>query len=510
LVKKFRHHFSLAALLMVVVLLAGCIGGETAKEEYTLNITVKLAEGGEGKVEDVSLNVGDKAIKVGTDGKATATVAEGKVLVKATLDGYVSAEKTVTVPKDKEVTITLEVAKTEKQLVDAVNKAADGKAFLEALQELEEAGFVTGVIEDYKDLYFAQSKNYELFIQEVPPHMRTAVEIQQNVIDPVNTSVADAISAVNDAVGVSPGAVLTALKALQEAPFALLEGIVDESAKTYDELVDKYASNTIKDLQNIIDGAAVKAKVEALFGEPDEDGKPVLADDAANKIDNVKAAVADVKIAGLKSELEAKVAVAQGLIDDKVLDEAKTAIEGLFVDAKAKELELIAEPDIEGAQAKLDAYKGTKSTADLQALIDKAQDLLLVRNVNDAVDDATEMKTALDALDYTPYNNLKTLKNREEVAGRFVGEIGERQAIDEGFEFKTTDEVKAVLDSVIAEYEAIIAAVNNATTNDDTKKALVAIKEGVTIEEATSVLTQKPEGGYVTIAEIETAFGVEG
>jgi len=55
-VNKFRRSFSLVSLLMVVFLLAGCsFGGDGKKEEFKLDITVTLEEGGEGKVQDVVL-----------------------------------------------------------------------------------------------------------------------------------------------------------------------------------------------------------------------------------------------------------------------------------------------------------------------------------------------------------------------------------------------------------------------------------------------------------------------
>lgn len=105
MLKSFRKHYLLVAVLMVTVLLTGCFGA-SKDEEFKLDITVTL-DGGEGKVEDVALLVGTKSVTVAKDGKAAATVAEGSVAVKATLDGYVSYDKTITVKEDSTLAIEL-------------------------------------------------------------------------------------------------------------------------------------------------------------------------------------------------------------------------------------------------------------------------------------------------------------------------------------------------------------------------------------------------------------------
>jgi hypothetical protein len=527
LVKKFRHHFSLAALLMVVVLLAGCIGGETAKEEYTLNITVKLAEGGEGKVEDVALKVGDKAVDVDADGKATASATEGDVVVEAVLEGYVTYKETITVTKNAELTITLEIEEepaTEEELVAAVVEASEGEdaeAFLEALQALEEAGFVTGVEEDFAGLYLKQAKDYEslVFVAEaVPPFMRNAGEIQNNVINPVNEAVADAIKAVNTAV--STAELSDALDHLM-TNLGLLKGVEESNVDVYAALLKKYPSSTVTELQAIIkaaaDMAAAETTVDGLFGTLGADEKPTLAENVTQKkIDDAKklvdelTLVTDTKDGTKKTELLARIAVAQELYHEDTFVAAKEAIEVLFVEnADEPTLEANVDKDaIDAAEKKLDLYKGTKSTDELRAKIAKARELLALREeaaLVDAVKEATDeftMQTALEAVNFARYNNLKA-DNRAEVA-----ELLFNSKPEDGFGFKTIADVTDALDTLIDKYEGQIAAVNAATDNTTMLGVLQEIFEddGVELANAENVLKNKPEKGYTTLAAIKEAF----
>ena len=176
---KFRRSFSLVSLLMVVFLLAGCsFGGDGKKEELKLDITVTLEEGGEGKVQDVVLVVGGKAVTVDEQGNATATVAKGDVEIKATLTGYQSYQEKINVTKDSEHTIQLKVAVAEKALVDAVVKAASAdnpEDFLKALNALQEAGLVTGVVKEHAPLYLKQARDFGSKVQPLTLNEKAAL-----------------------------------------------------------------------------------------------------------------------------------------------------------------------------------------------------------------------------------------------------------------------------------------------------------------------------------------------
>ena len=110
MLKNFRRHYLLVAVLIAAVLLTGCFGGKD--EEFKVDITVSLV-GGEGNVEDVSLLVGTKNVTVDKDGKATATVAKGEVVVKAVLEGYETFEDTITVEKNLSLPIELTAVEPE-------------------------------------------------------------------------------------------------------------------------------------------------------------------------------------------------------------------------------------------------------------------------------------------------------------------------------------------------------------------------------------------------------------
>ncbi len=100
----------MVAVLIAAVLLTGCFGGKD--EEFKVDITVSLV-GGEGNVEHVTLLVGTKNVTVDKDGKATATVAKGKVAVKAVLEGYETFEDTITVEENVSLPIKLTAVEPE-------------------------------------------------------------------------------------------------------------------------------------------------------------------------------------------------------------------------------------------------------------------------------------------------------------------------------------------------------------------------------------------------------------
>jgi hypothetical protein len=523
LVKKFKSTFALTAILMVTVLLAGCFGSGTGTKTFTL--TVNVVPEGAAEVKDLAKKYDKDSIA-----EFTLEAAEGYEFVEWTGEVKpVEKDGKWIIEMDGDKTLTAvfkgieEEPATEEELVAAVVEASEGEdpeAFLEALQALEEAGFVTGVEEDFAGLYLKQAKDYEslVFVAEaVPPFMRNAGEIQNNVINPVNEAVADAIKAVNTAV--STAELSDALDHLM-TNLGLLKGVEESNVDVYAALLKKYPSSTVTELQAIIkaaaDMAAAETAVDGLFGTPGADEKPTLAEDVTQKkIDDAKklvdelTLVTDTKDGTKKTELLARIAVAQELYHEDTFVAAKEAIEVLFVEnADEPTLEANVDKDaIDAAEKKLDLYKGTKSTDELRAKIAKARELLALREeaalvdaVKNAIDSA--MQTALEALNFARYNNLKA-DNRAEVA-----ELLFNSKPEDGFGFKTIADVTDALDTLIDKYEGQIAAVNAATDNTTMLTVLQEIFEddGVELANAENVLKNKPEKGYTTLAAIKEAF----
>jgi len=493
-VNKFRRSFSLVSLLMVVLLLTGCIPWGKGKDEFTLTFAVTLEEGGEGKLEEVVLKVGDKTVEVGEDGKAEATVAKGDVEIKAYLTGYKAYEETVNVTKNEKIDIPLELVKeeeevTEEDLVEAVQEAAKGKpeAFLDALLALQDAGLVTGVVEEYAKMYLAQANNYtEFTAQSLAPFMRNAKEIQENVIDPVNAYVPKMIAAVNNA---------KTLKAFEDAfsefrQWELLEtandGDLDEELlNTLVVFVGKYSSNTVADLQNIYDGAIAKIAVDKLFHE-DDDGELELANGINQEhIDGVAELVAELGIPALKTELQAMLDKAQGFWDDKVLAIAETAIRDLFQDIASdadlakldhKKLTLkvgVKLEHVENAEEKLDEYEGSKDVAHLYELIALAEELAWVNKINNDImyvdSFVTLVVTDLRIEDYIAL----TGDQRDELADRLV--VAWDKGDFEGFESKA-EFIEAVV-AEVADYLDLIGAVNAAIQAKDKMDLVAALED---------------------------------
>jgi len=212
-----------------------------------------------------------------------------------------------------------------------------------------------------------------------------------------------------------------------------------------------------------------------------------------------------------KTELLARIAVAQELYHEDTFADAEEAIEALFVtDAEEPTLKEDVDKDaIDAAENKLDLYKGTKSTGQLREKIALARNLLALREeaaLVDAVKGATDkstMQTALEALNFARYNNLKA-DNRAEVAELLLNSKPE-----DGFEFKTIDHVTHALDTLIGEYEGQIAAVNAATKNMEMLEVLQEIfgDDNIELADAEKVIENKPEKGYTTLAAIKEAFG---
>lgn len=531
MVKKFKSTFALTAILMVTVLLSGCIGSGNK----TFTLTVNVNPEGAAAVSGVADKYDEEAVA-----QFTLEAAEGYEFVEWTGEVkpvYNDKDEVWEILMDGDKTLTAvfkeieEERATEEELVAAVVEASEGEdteAFLEALQALEEAGLVNNVIEEYAALYHDQAKDFDKFgawefLPLNAPFMRTAEEVQKNVINPVNKAVSSLIDFVNDAR--SSKMLVDSLEELHS--LGLLEGVNSDDAEIYVELIGKYPSATLEDLQNIIDGASVRLAVEALFANMDAKELELAEGVDQAKIDSVNKLVADVEIAGLKAELEDLIAVAQGLVDDVVFESVDKQIkelfklddDGKFVKDDDDELILAADKTaIEAAQKALNAYKGSKSTAELQALIDKAEELLakaeeenLVKRINE--EDTLSLATLIiNELEVKEFMGLSTAQ-RAEVAKRLVDA---RSA--EGYEaYESSADFILAVEAEIEVYLGLIDAVNNATDKFDMIDALSAINEDYAnlerdaqlplAEEMYAKVTDKDFVKYTTLADIKTAAG---
>ena len=248
MLKSFRKHYLLVAVLMVTVLLTGCFGA-SKDEEFELDITVTL-DGGEGKVEDVLLLVGTKSVKVEKDGKAVATVAKGSVAVKATLEGYVSYDKTHTVSKDEAIVIKLvAVSGEDKELLASVKKNLKDQV---ALYDILAAGFARVSDENAAGYWIALNEESE----------PESVKDVQTTIDAVNMWVG--VNLANNAMnfvqvlqeGQEHGVVKRVYSELASDYFASYHGIDIAEAKT---MIDE-----IEALQLDIDTVNLAAAGDAL------------------------------------------------------------------------------------------------------------------------------------------------------------------------------------------------------------------------------------------------------
>jgi len=175
---------------------------------------------------------------------------------------------------------------------------------------------------------------------------------------------------------------------------------------------------------------------------------------------------------------------------------------------------------IEAAQKALNAYKGSKSTAELQALIDKAEELLakaeeenLVKRINE--EDAGSLATLIiNELEVKEFIGLSAAQ-RAEVAERL---FDARSA--EGYEaYESSADFILAVEAEIEVYLGLIDAVNNATDKLDMVDALSAINEDYAnleggldaqlplAEEMYAKVTDKDFVKYTTLADIKTAAG---
>ena len=329
---KFGRSLSLLSLALVV-LLAGCsLGGNMFKYEITVDPAAAA------KVEPDSGKV-----KAGTAVTFTLTPNEGYEFVGWDDDdvelqeGDAEGEWMFAMPK-KDVKLTavfreveVEVPEPEpvdeEALVQAVRDALDLEdeeevleAFMAALEALQDAGLLTDVVEEYGPAYLEQARDFPKFgkfaLNNDPPRMRNAADIQELIIDPVNKWVASAIAAINGAR--MPAETARAWVRFKQHGKSLLdfEGLeltfeeddvseddVNVKDDVVEELLFKYPPLSVADIRDIVYGAYVKGQVDALF----QDGTVAEQE----QIDEVAELVAEVAIDELKAELEAEVVKAQ-------------------------------------------------------------------------------------------------------------------------------------------------------------------------------------------------------
>jgi hypothetical protein len=187
------------------------------------------------------------------------------------------------------------------------------KAFMYALEALQDAGLLTDVVEEHGPAYLEQARYFPKFgkfaLSNTPymPYMRDAADIQELIIDPVNEWVASAIAAINGAR--MPAETARAWVRFKQHGKSLLD--FEGLELTFDdhvvvELLVKYPPLSVADIRDIVYGAYVKGQVDALF-----QGETVAEEVKQEQIDEVAELVAEVAIDGFKAELEAEVVKAQ-------------------------------------------------------------------------------------------------------------------------------------------------------------------------------------------------------
>jgi len=336
------------------------------------------------------------------------------------------------VTENSKHTIPLKVAVAEKALVDAVVKAAsDNKRedFLKALNALQEAGLVTGVVKEHAPLYLDQARNFRspfkpLTLDENAAFMRNAAEVQKNVIDPVNAWVSERIAAIKNA-----GSKETMIKALED--FAGKPGkpgllnpvqVNGKTAPLHADFIQKYPSNTVADLQAIILGVDAQLAVDKLFVK-DETGK--------YKVDP-------------KTK---KYVVAT--IDQNDLSEAVTKVGKVTISELKAELNSL----IELVKAELSAREEEKFVKTI--------------NTGNAVELAMLLENDLKVSEF----RVLLTPQRDEVASRLVAARGVT-----GYKpYESTAAFVVAVKAEVDKYLGLIAAVNNAKTNVEMEDALVAI-----------------------------------
>jgi putative cell wall-binding protein len=279
-----------------------------------------------------------------------------------------------------------------------------------------------------------------------------------NALDDAVTEKAGLLVDIQDAQDLLDAADLLAAQAAVEALFGTdAEGAVDKTALA--ETADQEAIDEALVLVNALDDA-VTEKVGLLVDIQDAQDLLDAADLLAAQ-EAVKALFADYSTKAALAETADQEAIDEALVLINALDDAVTEKAGLLVDIQ-----------------------------DAQDLLDEQTELALVTAVNDATLVAG-METALTNLNYAPYINLGSAK-RAEVAELFLAVEGET-------EFETQAAIELAIDSVISQYNTLIANVNNAGTIVELRAALQAVVDaGFTLTN----LTNNP----VQLTETEIVF----
>ena len=473
---KFGRSLSLLSLALVV-LLAGCsLGGNMFKYEITVD-PAAAAEvhpaSGRAKVDDavtitLTPNEGYEFVKWDGNVEPQEGDAEGKWI-------FVMPKKHVRL---KAVFKEVEPV-DEEALVQAVRDALkldEGvlEAFMDALEALQDAGLLTDVVEEHGPAYLEQAKDDDAFVAtSIPPYMRDAADIQELIIDPVNEWVAKAIDAINGArtLGetgeawedfIERGDVLLDFEGFEFEWTGVGDGVVEE-------LLFKYPPLSVADIRDIVYGAYVKGQVDALF----QNGTVAEQE----QIDEVAELVAEVAIDELKAELEAAVAKAQGLWDEKIWEKITEGVEELFVDfdwetfKPEDELTLNDMGDeaiveaIKAVEELLEDYRGTEDVELVAELLETAREMWIVERINKLEGEALA-SWIVRYMTITQFNDLSAAQ-RDEVAGFLLKP--EEQYFESSEEF-----IEAVV-AEVGKYLELLGAVNAAAT----KFQMVVALEGL-------------------------------
>jgi hypothetical protein len=439
----------------------------------------------------------------------------------------------------------------EEALVQAVREALELdegvlKAFMAALEALQDAGLLTDVVEEHGPAYLEQAKDFNAFVaSSTAPYMRDAADIQELIIDPVNEWVAKAIGAINGAR--TPAETEEAWEHFKQHGKSLLdfEGLeltfeedeVSEEVNVKDddveELLVKYPPLSVADIRDIVYGAYVKGRVDALF---ESDAQEALKEEGVNqtKIDEVAELVAEVAIDELKAELEAAVAKAQGLWDEKIWKQITEGVEGLFKgfdwETFEPEDELKLNPEhedyddiveaIKGVEELLEDYRGTEDVELVAELLETAREMFIVKKINELKGEELASWIVRN-MTITQFNDLSAAQ-RDEVAGFLLKPLDTPD--DEEQYFESSEEFIEAVVAEVGKYLELLGAVNAAATNSQMVEALKGLEyykdyEGYDIfvtyglEDpetqltiAEEMLEMLKEGPFETIGEIASAL----
>jgi hypothetical protein len=242
-----------------------------------------------------------------------------------------------------------------------------------------------------------------------------------------------------------------------------------------EELLFKYPPLSVADIRDIVYGAYVKVQVDDLF----QNGTVAEQE----QIDEVAELVAEVAIDELKAELEAAVARAQGLWDEKTWKEITEGVEELFDDFNWEtfkpEDELTLNPDkadddeaiveaIKAVEELLEDYRGTEDVELVAELLETAREMWIVKRINKLEGEALA-SWIVKYMTITQFNDLSAAQ-RDEVAGFLLKPEGEEQGFESSEEF-----IEAVV-AEVGKYLELLGAVNAAATKFQMVVALEGLK----------------------------------